>query len=152
MNIDLTNINRIVDDFMYAYLSAISDSDHSASGRLALTQKKIIEFDGRYFSISLQLEDYWKYLEYGTKPHFPPIDKIKEWIRIKPVLPRPLQNGKLPTENQLAFLICRKISKAGTKPTHLLADTVRDFQLESKIYKELEKQFQNAQKEALNEN
>lgn len=36
------------------------------------------------------------------------------WIKIKPVLPRPDKNGKLPTQQQLAFLIARKISREGT--------------------------------------
>lgn len=139
-DLELTDINKIVDDFMYSYMSHIADTNHSATGNLGLNQRKIIKWDGRYFSISLQLEDYWKYLEYGTKPHFPPISAIREWIRIKPVLPRPY-NGKLPTENQLAYMIANKISKVGTPATHLLANTINDFQLESKIYNALETAF-----------
>ena len=139
-DLELTDINKIVDDFMYSYMSHIADTNHSATGNLALNQRKIIKWDGRYFSISLQLEDYWKYLEYGTKPHFPPISAIREWIRVKPVLPRPY-NGKLPTENQLAYMIANKISRVGTPATHLLENTINDFQLESKIYNALETAF-----------
>ena len=130
-------IQNIVDEFMYAYASAIIDTNHSATGNLALNQEKIIQYDGRFFSIYLSLEDYWKYLEYGTKPHFPPLEKIKEWIRIKPVVPLPQANGKLPTENQLAFLIGRKISRVGTPATHLLEDTQNTFRLADKIQQEM---------------
>lgn len=130
-------IQNIVDEFMYAYASAIIDTNHSATGNLALNQEKIIQYDGRFFSIYLSLEDYWKYLEYGTKPHFPPLEKIKEWIRIKPVTPLPQANGKLPTENQLAFLIGRKISRVGTPATHLLEDTQNTFRLADKIQQEM---------------
>lgn len=130
-------LQNIVDEFMYAYASAIIDTDHSATGNLALNQEKIIQYDGRFFSIYLSLEDYWKYLEYGTRPHFPPLEKIKEWIRIKPVTPLPQANGKLPTENQLAFLIGRKISRVGTPATHLLEDTQNTFRLADKIQQEM---------------
>ena len=140
-------IQNIVDEFMYAYASAIIDTNHSATGNLALNQEKIIQYDGRFFSIYLSLEDYWKYLEYGTKPHFPPLEKIKEWIRIKPVVPLPQANGKLPTENQLAFLIGRKISRVGTPATHLLEDTQNTFRLADKIQEEMIKIIGNRIKE-----
>ena len=140
-------LQNIVDEFMYAYASAIIDTDHSATGNLALNQEKIIQYDGRFFSIYLSLEDYWKYLEYGTRPHFPPLEKIKEWIRIKPVTPLPQANGKLPTENQLAFLIGRKISRVGTPATHLLEDTQNTFRLADKIQQEMIKIIGNRIKE-----
>lgn len=140
-------LQNIVDEFMYAYASAIIDTDHSATGNLALNQQKIIQYDGRFFSIYLSLEDYWKYLEYGTRPHFPPLEKIKEWIRIKPVTPLPQANGKLPTENQLAFLIGRKISRVGTPATHLLEDTQNTFRLADKIQQEMIKIIGNRIKE-----
>lgn len=140
-------LQNIVDEFMYAYASAIIDTNHSATGNLALNQQKIIQYDGRFFSIYLSLEDYWKYLEYGTRPHFPPLEKIKEWIRIKPVTPLPQANGKLPTENQLAFLIGRKISRVGTPATHLLEDTQNTFRLADKIQQEMIKIIGNRIKE-----
>lgn len=140
-------LQNIVDEFMYAYASAIIDTNHSATGNLALNQEKIIQYDGRFFSIYLSLEDYWKYLEYGTRPHFPPLEKIKEWIRIKPVTPLPQANGKLPTENQLAFLIGRKISRVGTPATHLLEDTQNTFRLADKIQQEMIKIIGNRIKE-----
>lgn len=131
---DTSSIEKAVDELMYAYASAIIDSGHSASGDLALNQEKVVSYDGRYFKISLSLEDYWKYLEEGTTPHFPPLDKIREWIRVKPILPRSI-NGKLPTQEQLAYLIGRKIEKEGTEPTYLLADTIAKTGFRKKITK-----------------
>ena len=56
---------------------------------------------------------YWKYIEYGRRPgKFPPPNKILDWVKIKPVIPRPV-NGIKPTEKQLAFLISRKIARDG---------------------------------------
>ena len=130
-----TALDSLMNEFQNAYASKLQETNHYASGNLALNQKHYFVFDGRYYRIYLQLEDYWKYLEYGTKPHFPPVEKIAEWIRIKPVLPRPNAKGKLPTQNQLAFLIARSISVKGTKPTHTLQQTINDFQLSKKVKK-----------------
>lgn len=135
---ELTSLQDIVNQFVDAYKTAITSSGHNASGTLQNSVQGFVDFDGRYFSVNLNIAEHWKNLEYGRKPgKFPPIDKIREWIRIKPVLPRAI-NGKLPTENQLAYLIGRKIATKGIQPTHLLEKTVENFALEKKIYNELE--------------
>ena len=150
MNFDSIDeaLNSLMEDFKYEYMKKLVDTNHYASGNLALNQKHYFVFDNRYYRIYLQLEDYWKYLEYGTKPHFPPVDKIAEWIRIKPVLPRPNTKGKLPTQKQLAFLIARSISVKGTKPTHTLQQTINEFQLSKKV----KKLFMDAVKKQLVDN
>lgn len=77
------------------------------------------------YEVTISLNDYWKYVEYDTKPHWPPIDKILEWVNIKPVIPRPLASGKIPSPKQLTFLIGRKIYNEGTTGTHDL-EKVKD--------------------------
>lgn len=69
------------------------------------------------FEIYLQMEDYWKYVEHDTVPHWPPVNKLLDWVKVKrgSLLQRFQGNGKrLPTDNQLAYLVGRKISKFGT--------------------------------------
>ena len=46
---------------------------------------------------------YSIYIEFGTKPHFPPVAPLEEWAR---------RHGMPPGTG---FLIARKISKTGTK-------------------------------------
>lgn len=75
------------------------------------------------YDVTMTLNDYWKYVEDDTKPHFPPVDKILSWIQIKPIFPRPDKLGRIPSENQLAYLIGRKIATEGTKGTHDLEKT-----------------------------
>lgn len=75
------------------------------------------------YEVVMNLNDYWIYVENGTKPHFPPPDKILTWIQIKPIIPRPDALGRTPTENQLAYLIGRKIAREGTEGTHDLEKT-----------------------------
>ena len=62
-----------------------------------------------------------------TEPHWPPPSAILKWIMAKPVLPRPMKNGKLPTPQQLAFLIGRKIAVFGTEGIPDLTDSVQDM-------------------------
>lgn len=78
--------------------------------------------EGRY-QVVLELASYWKYVEYGRKPggRFPPIPAIEKWIRVKPVVPRPDRNGRVPSVPQLAFLIARSIAENGIAPTNALA-------------------------------
>lgn len=70
------------------------------------------------YSVIFSMEDYWWYVENGRKAgKWPPIDKILDWIKIKPILPYPDDDGNLPTPKQLAFLIARKIGEEGTQGT-----------------------------------
>lgn len=104
--------------------SYIND-DRIATGDLLNSVEYIIEKDDRQIEVSLQLKEWWKYVEEDTKPHFPPPDAMLNYIKAKPILPKPDSNGKLPTPNQLAYLIGRKISEVGTTGTHNVRDTVR---------------------------
>ena len=89
-------------------------SDRVASGELLNSCEFDLKLTDKTYQVRLELADYWTYVEYGRTPgKFPPTSKILEWIMIKPVIPRPDQNGKLPTPKQLAFLIGRKIANEG---------------------------------------
>lgn len=134
---ELTTIQDITNDFCTELRNRLSNNNTDASGKLSKSIKGIVKQSGKWVTISIQMEDYWRYVEDGTKPHFPPIDAIKKWISVKPVLPRPLKNGKLPTTNQLAYLIGRKIAKKGTLPQPFLKPTLTDFDLVGKVYNEV---------------
>lgn len=91
----------------------LNDNGTNASGALSNSIQYLIKQEGQDFEVNISLEEYWKYVENGTKAHWPPVDKIAQWIQVKPVLPEE-RNGKLPTVEQLAFLISRAI--AGKSP------------------------------------
>lgn len=80
-------------------------------------ETQVVVGDNAY-EVTMTLNDYWKYVEDDTKPHFPPPNKILEWVEIKPVIPRPLASGKIPSPKQLAFLIGRAIYEHGTQGSH----------------------------------
>lgn len=88
------------------------------SQRLIDSVKTQVVVGDRAWEITMTLNDYWKYVENDTNPHFPPVSKILEWVNIKPVLPRPDSRGRIPSPRSLAFLIGRSISVHGTKGSH----------------------------------
>lgn len=136
--LELTTIKKITDDFVVELKNKLKANDSYASGTLSNSLKGIVKQNGKYIVISIQLEDYWQFVENGRKAgKYPPLSAIKKWISVKPILPRPLKSGKLPTDNQLAYLIGRKISKVGTKAKPFLKPTITDFDLINKVYNEV---------------
>lgn len=99
--------------------------------RLIDSVKTRVEVGEHSYEVVMDLNSYWKYLENGTAPHWPPREAILNWIRIKPVLPYPDSLGRRPSENQLAYLISRAMAgfspnpniKGGTKASHGLQRT-----------------------------
>lgn len=128
---DFENLIEVLDEYGRAvkdmYQENLVYDNAVASGELLNSVKYILQHNQSSYEVSLSLLDYWKYLENGRKAgKFPPINKILDWIRVKPVIPRPY-NGKLPTEEQLAFLISRKIALEGTKPRDILKLTLDEI-------------------------
>lgn len=123
------NLERVLNEYGQAlqdeYKLRLLKDGKTASYNLVDTVRYIYSTNGRKYEISLNLASYWRFVEYGRKPgKYPPPDKILEWVRIKPLLPRPMKNGKLPTEKQLAFLIGRKIAEEGIDAGNQLQDSV----------------------------
>lgn len=131
-NLDLTGIQTIIDSFVEDYKWNLKGQNSVASGRLVNEAKGSLTYNDKTLTVYVTLPDHWKYVEYGRKAgKFPPIEDIREWIKVKPVLPR--ANGSLPTENQLAYLISRSIARNGIPAKNTLHNTLNDFQLEGKL-------------------
>lgn len=124
MNIDLSNIQLIANKIVNLYRKQLEEKGVNASGTLGNTATAEVEINGEKLIVSLNLESYWRYVEYGRRPgKMPPIDNIKDWIKVKPVIPD-ARTGKIPTTNQLAFLIARKIGREGIPARRPLEATV----------------------------
>lgn len=108
----LREFGNAIEEYMRERLTG---NKTNASESLLHSIKHIVTKDGQDYEVSISLEEYWKYVENGTKPHWPPRQAIVSWILVKPVIPEE-RNGKLPTIEQLGYLIRRKISEKGTKP------------------------------------
>ena len=115
------------------YKDNLQGSDRMATGNLVNSIRSIVTFNDRTFEVSLSLEDYYKYIEEGTglshkpDPHSPyrvPYAPILQWVKVKPVIPYPDTNGKLPTPESLAWMIKRKIDKFGIEGKEDLKDAM----------------------------
>lgn len=58
-------------------------------------------------------------VELGTRPHFPPLEALTDWVHAKFDLPRAQAKN-------VAFLVARKIAKKGTEGHHMFRDTLND--------------------------
>lgn len=58
-------------------------------------------------------------VELGTKPHFPPLRPLEDWVVAKLGVPRD-QAGAV------AFLVARKIARRGTEGAHMFEDALSD--------------------------
>lgn len=107
-----------------AYREELDNRGKNASGNLSRSIKWQIEYEGRAFEVSLTLPAYWANVEYGRPPCPPskgwiPEERLLEWIKVKPVIPYPDKNGRIPSPRSLAFLINRAINdpnRRGTDP------------------------------------
>lgn len=122
------------------YKNKLQGEDINASGKLSNSVKTVFTVNGNNYEVSLSLEDYWKQVEYGRQPTKNDGNgelrrNILEWIRVKPVIPTPF-NGKLPTEEQLAYLISRKIHMYGYEGKQPLKRTIEELKVE--IHRDIE--------------
>lgn len=121
---------KIVDNYR-AELEACNYQD----GQLYRTLSYSVKMDNSSWLISISLEEYWKYIEYGRRPgKMPPVSAIENWIKVKQILPRPitLKSGKsvVPTIPQLSFLIARKIGRDGIRPRPFFKQSFEDAKRE----------------------
>lgn len=101
------------------YKEKLVEADRLASEDLYNSVEAQVVVNGTEYLVQIRALDYWKYVEWDTKPHWPPVQSLLRWIRVKPVLPR--SGGSVPRPEQLAYLIGRKIAREGTKGSHDLA-------------------------------
>ena len=143
--IDLPHVQAVMEEMAIAIRNEYQDNlirnDRIASGDLLNNIEYEITRGDFTYTIYVKMKDYWYYVENGRKAgKWPPIDNILNWITVKPVLPRPNAKGKLPTPQQLAFLIARKIGEEGTEGTQDLrkaTDTIWDT-FEDRLYEAID--------------
>ena len=143
--IDLPHVQAVMEEMAIAIRNEYQDNlirnDRIASGDLLNNIEYEVTKGDFTYTIYVKMRDYWYYVENGRKAgKWPPIQNILDWIKIKPVLPRPNAEGKLPTPQQLAFLIARKIGEEGTEGTQDLrkaTDTIWDT-FEDRLYEAID--------------
>lgn len=135
---DFKNLLPILEEyateFERIYKEKLKADNRVATGNLINSIKTKVRQGKDYFSVVFNAAEYWKYVEEGRNAgKWPPREAILNWIRAKKILPRPDANGKLPTEQQLSFLIQRAIGENGTIKDknydggHYVATTVEEL-------------------------
>lgn len=115
---------QVAYDVALDYQTELRNQGISATGALANVDFEVTIGENSY-GISLILQDYWKNVEYGRRPgKFPNVTSLQEWIQVRKILPRPMANGKLPTEKQLTFMIGNSIKENGIPARPVLANTL----------------------------
>ena len=140
------NIQRVLetlgDQIIDVYRRKLFDGGTNATGLLGNSLSCIVKTENGIYDLYLSLQDYWKYVENGRQPgKFPPMDVIKQWIQIKPVIPD-ARTGKLPTIDQLTFLISRSIAINGIQPKNYLENTLREFEYDPQFYEAISKDIE----------
>lgn len=141
-----TNIQRVLealgDQIIDVYRRKLYEGGTNATGLLGNSLSCIVKTEDGIYDLYLSLQDYWKYVENGRQPgKFPPMDVIKQWIQVKPVIPD-ARTGKLPTIDQLTFLISRSIAINGIQPKNYLENTLRELEYDPQFYEAISKDIE----------
>lgn len=149
MTLTEQTVQQLAQILIDLYRQELTINSVNSSGSLYNTIKSQVVVDDQAITGDLILNDYWKYIEYGRKPgRFPNIQAIKGWIKQKPVIPTG-KLGKLPTTDQLAFLISKKIATKGIQGKNLLEKAIDILEkqynnkLEDAVTKDVTKEIDN---------
>lgn len=95
--------------------------------------KFVMNVNGNFYEIEFNAPAYWKRANYGRRPDKkppdpswkrPPINVIADWIRRRNITPYAMKNGKLPTKEQLPFIIAAAIKRDGFRGIHFLEKSI----------------------------
>ena len=144
-------LNEFAQAICEAYKSGLQKYDAIASRELlnSVTVNTATVDSSGMMKVSINLMDYWKFVEAGRKAygkegykgHLPPIKAIEDWIVWKHIIPGDTKSG-VPSyaaltpnldglnvaknTNSLAWAIATKIAQDGIKPKPILADSVKE--------------------------
>jgi len=121
--LDIPNVEAVLKEyaqqFKELYERKLTQSGRQATGDLIQSVRdndvsEMVHIGDTEFTVTIDLAHYWKYIENGTRAHWPPQSVILEWVNAKPIIPQPDKNGNIPSPKDLAFLIARAM--AGKSP------------------------------------
>lgn len=129
--IKIIGITEVCNQIADIYRKKMDAADYNKQGEL-YNFKWTTEWKDNLFEIAFDLPSYFPFAENGRRPgKFPPPDAILKWVQFKRIVPRPGRNGKVPSTNQLVYLISRKIATKGTEGKHLFEKTLDDPNLDN---------------------
>ena len=129
--IKIIGITEVCNQIADIYRKKMDAADYNKQGEL-YNFKWTTEWKDNLFEVYFDLPQYFHFAENGRRPgKFPPPDAILKWVQFKRLVPRPGRDGKVPSTNQLVYLISRKIATKGTEGKHLFEKTLDDQNLDN---------------------
>ena len=129
--IKIIRVTEVCNQIAYIYRKKMDAAGYDKNGEL-YNFKWTTEWKDNLFEVSFELPSYFYFAENGRRPgKFPPPDVILKWVQFKRLVPRPGRDGKVPSTNQLVYLISRKIATKGTEGKHLFEKTLDDPSLDN---------------------
>ena len=124
--IKIIGVTEVCNQIADIYRKKMDAADYNKQGEL-YNFKWTTEWKDNLFEVYFDLPSYFPFAENGRRPgKFPPPDAILKWVQFKRLVPRPGRDGKVPSTNQLVYLISRKIATKGTEGKHLFEKTLDD--------------------------
>ena len=129
--IKIIGVTELCNQIANIYRKKMDAADYNKQGEL-YNFKWTTEWKDNLFEVYFDLPQYFHFAENGRRPgKFPPPDAILKWVQFKRLVPRPGRDGKVPSTNQLVYLISRKIATKGTEGKHLFEKTLDDPNLDN---------------------
>ena len=118
------NLKKCLEEYSM-YLLLASRNNMPTYYELKDKIKFVMNVNGNFYEIVFNAPAYWKYANDGRRPgKMPPVNVIADWVKRRNITPYALKNGKLPTTDQLAFMIAKKIGRDGTTGIHFLEKSI----------------------------
>lgn len=100
----------------------------------ALSRSVQVETNSKGAAVSINAP-HARFVEYGTRPHFPPVQALAEWAYRKGLADSPEE------AQQVGLAIARKIAKEGTKPRHFLKRAIRMMKRRKIVQEEIRREL-----------
>lgn len=128
-NIDIHEIYDLTQTLSDVYRSLLTINDAVASGQLRDFSTKV-ELSDTELKIIYNLSFYWQWVEEGRPPstaHKPPPlqPSILQWIKDKNIHASEV-DGRIPSDEQLSWMITRKIHQKGYSGRPMLKKSLQD--------------------------
>ena len=118
------NLKKCLEEYSM-YLLLASRNNMPTYYELKDKIKFVMNVNGNFYEIIFNAPAYWEYANDGRRPgKMPPVNVIADWVKRRNITPYALKNGKLPTTDQLAFAIAKKIGRDGTTGIHFLEKSI----------------------------
>lgn len=138
--IQYTHLTAVLEEYgnevTERYKDELDAAKANATFNLKNTVKPFLEHRQDSIILFLTLQDYWKYLEDGTraaaghaKGNKPPFYPLYKWVQDKPVMPWNDKLRRMPlnqAQKAMAAMLQYSIWEKGTKPLHLLEKALGD--------------------------